>query len=267
MGNDSNWLKFFSQENVVLSRKSTMKRFTSLYRTSIGKKFIAAITGLVLFGFLIGHMTGNLKAFTGSTSDGVPHIDEYAHFLRIVGVPLVPEMAALWTARAVLLLSVVLHVVVVIQLSMSSAEARPIGYVRSKKTAASLPALYMMFSGLVILGFIIFHILHFTTGTIKIGTFEYGAVYSNLYSSFAKPVVAIGYVVVMGMLGFHLFHGVWSLFQTLGIDNPDRNRFLRMFAIVATVVIVVGFATVPLAFMFGALDAPVEYSPDLLSKH
>ena len=207
-----------------------MNRFKAFFTTTIGKKFIAALTGLVLFGFLLGHVAGNLKVFTGSTPDGVPHIDEYAHFLKIAGAPIFPEQFVLWGARLVLLASLIIHVVVVVQLAMLSQEARPVNYVKSKKQAASLSALYMMFSGLLILGFIIFHILHFTTGSIPIGDFEHGYVYSNLASSFGKWPVALGYILVMIVLGFHLNHGVWSLFQTLGLDNPDRNRFLRLLA-------------------------------------
>jgi succinate dehydrogenase / fumarate reductase cytochrome b subunit len=207
-----------------------MNRLKALYASTIGKKFVAAITGLILLGFLLGHVAGNLKVFTGATAEGVPHIDEYGHFLRVAGEPMIPAGAVLWGARFVLLASVILHVLVVVQLAMLSAEARPMNYVKSKKRAASLPALWMMFSGLLILFFIIFHILHFTTGTIQLGTFEHGYIYNNLESSFTKPIVAGAYVLVMIVLGFHLNHGVWSMFQTLGLDNPDRNKFLRMLA-------------------------------------
>ncbi len=244
-----------------------MNRIATLYQSTIGKKFVAAVTGLILFGFLVGHVAGNLKVFTGSGENNVPHIDEYGQFLKELGEPILPYMVGLWIARAVLLGSVVLHVVVVVQLAMLSSEARPVNYVKSKKSAASLPALWMMFSGLVILGFVIFHILHFTTGTIRIGEFEHGYVYSNLWNSFSKWPVALGYVFVMVVIGFHLFHGVWSLFQTLGLDNPDRNKSLRAFALIATVVLVVGFSSVPLAFMFGLLPEPVEYVHSLLTSH
>ena len=244
-----------------------MNRVQSLYASTIGKKFIAAITGLVLLGFLIGHVAGNLKVFTGVTSDGVPHIDEYGHFLRVAGEPLVPEMFVLWAARIVLLASLFLHVVVVAQLALLSSEARPVNYVRSKKRASTLPALWMMFSGLLILAFIIFHILHFTTGTIRLGEFEYGYIYNNLHSSFGMWPVAMGYVLVMIVLGFHLQHGAWSLFQTLGWDNPDRNKMLRVAATLITVLIVVGFAAVPLAFMSGQMPPIVTYAHELLTGH
>ena len=244
-----------------------MNRIQSLYASTIGKKFIAAITGLILFGFLLGHVAGNLKVFTGASDNGVPHIDEYGQFLKVAGEPLLPEMFALWGARLVLLTSLILHVLVVSQLALLSAEARPINYVRSTKRAATLPALWMMFSGLLILGFIIFHVLHFTTGTIQLGEFEHGFIYNNLSNSFAKWPVALGYALVMIVLGFHLNHGVWSLFQTLGLDNPDRNRFLRMAATGISVAIVIGFIAVPLAFMSGQMPAVVTYAHELLTGH
>lgn len=246
-----------------------MNRLTSLYRSSIGKKFIAAVTGLILFGFLVGHVAGNLKVFTGADADGVPHIDSYGAFLRIVGEPFLPAMFGLWIARSVLLVSLILHVAVVIQLSWQSKKARPIGYVRSKKSAASLPAMYMMFSGSVILFFIVFHILHFTAGALPfLGDFEHGQVYNNLANSFANPVVGILYIFFMVVLAFHLYHGVWSLFQTLGLDNPDRNKALRMFALVASIGIAAGLASIPIAYMLGAVPAEsYEYSHKLLENH
>ena len=244
-----------------------MTRLTSLYKSTIGKKFIAAVTGLILFGFLIGHVAGNLKVFTGTSANGVPHIDEYGQFLKVMGEPILPYMAGLWVARVVLLVSLILHMIVVIQLALYSAEARPINYVKSKRAVATLPALWMLFSGILVLGFIVFHILHFTTGTIQLGEFEHGYIYNNLSNSFTKWPVAIGYSVVMVVLGFHLFHGVWSMFQTFGIDNPDRNRGLRLFAMVATAALVIGFAAVPVAFLLGFMDPPVDYLHTLLSSH
>lgn len=241
-----------------------MKRLRLLYRTSIGKKFIAAVTGLVLFGFLIGHMAGNLKVFTGSTSAGVPHIDEYGHALRELGSPLVPEGLVLWSARAILLISLIAHVIVVIQLAQQSSGARPVRYVKSNTRQASLAAKWMMFSGLLILAFVIFHILHFTTGTIRLGQFEHGYIYNNLQSSFTKLPVAAIYIAMMIVVAFHLFHGVWSLFQTLGLDNPDRNRALRVFAIASTLVISIGFVLVPVSFILGVMPDPVEYAAELL---
>ena len=245
-----------------------MSRFATLYQSLLGKKVIAAITGLILFGFLIGHVTGNLKVFTGATDAGVPHIDEYAHFLRVAGTPLLPAEAVLWGARVVLLISVVLHMTVVIQLAMHSAEARPRDYVKKKRKMASFSALYMMFSGLLIAFFVVFHILHFTTGTIVIGEFEHGYVYNNLQSSFSAAhwYIPAFYIVTMIVIGFHLNHGVWSLFQTLGWDNPDRNKALRAGATIVTVLIVLGFIAVPLSFLSDQMPVYETYAQDLL-KH
>ena len=120
-----------------------MNRLAAIYSSNLGKKVIAAVTGLILFGFIAGHVAGNLKVFTGSTPDGLPHIDEHAHFLREVGVPLVPQNMVIWSARIVLLISVILHIAVVVQLAMQSSEARPIGYVKTKRKMASPAALYL----------------------------------------------------------------------------------------------------------------------------
>ena len=242
------------------------KRVFNLYNSIIGKKVIAAVTGLILFGFLIGHVAGNLKVFTPNNSQDVPAIDVYGHHLRVIGEPMVPKEGVLWVARLVLLASVVLHIVVVIQLSMQSNESRPIGYVKTNRKMASLPALYMMFSGLLIAFFIVFHILHLTAGVIEFDKFSHGRVYENLYNSFNSDYwyVAAFYIVTMVVIGFHLNHGVWSLFQTLGIDNPDRNQMLRIGSTVFTILLIAGFIAVPLAFLSNVLPEPPSYPADAL---
>ena len=240
-----------------------MSRISRLYSSTIGKKFIAAITGIVLLLFLIGHVAGNLKAFAGVGSNGVVAIDEYGEFLRTAGHPIIPDYAALWTARIVLLGCVVLHIIVVVQLALLSTAARPIKYARSEKVASSWPARMMMISGLLVLAFIVFHILHFTTGTIRLGEFEEGKIFSNLANSFSIWPVAVGDTLMMIVLGFHLYHGIWSLFQTLGLDNPDRNRMLRTLAVVLTVGIVVGFISVPISFMAGLVPDAASGAAEL----
>lgn len=251
-----------------------MNRILNLYNSVIGKKVIAAITGLILFGFLIGHVAGNLKVFSGhsemvsgSETAEVPAIDIYGHHLRIMGEPMVPKEGILWVARLVLLVSVVLHIVVVIQLAMQSNESRPVGYVKTNRKMASLPALYMMFSGLLIAFFIVFHILHLTSGLIVFEKFSHGRVYENLYYSFSSDYwyVAAFYIVTMVAIGFHLNHGVWSLFQTLGLDNPDRNKMLRIGSTVLTILIVAGFIAVPLAFLSNVLPEAPSYPAEMLN--
>ena len=245
-----------------------MKRLKLLFASSIGKKFIAALTGLVMFGFLVGHAAGHMKIFTGADADGVPHIDQYGQFLKDFGAPALPPMFALWGARLFLLGSVVLHVVSVILLSDQNKRARPVDYVKKKRAAASPAALYMMVTGSLILIFIVLHILHFTTGNLELlGKHDHGYVYRNMTNTFGNPLVAIAYVVMMVIIGVHLYHGVWSLFQTLGLDNPDRNKALRAFAILFAIGVTATFCLVPLSFMFHALPEPVDYPHELLTNH
>ena len=245
-----------------------MKRLKLLFASSIGKKFIAAITGLIMFGFLVGHAAGHMKIFTGADAAGVPHIDHYGQFLKDFGAPALPPMLALWGARMFLLGAVVLHVVTVILLSDQNKKARPVGYVVKKRSAASPAALYMMFTGTAILAFIVLHILHFTSGSLPLlGKHTHGAVYGNMMNSFSIWWVALAYVIMMVVIGFHLYHGVWSLFQTLGLDNPDRNMYLRAFAILFALVLTVMFSIIPLSFLSGQMPEAIEYSHDLLSTH
>ena len=246
-----------------------MQRFTRIYSSVIGKKYIAAVTGLILFGFLIGHIAGNLKVFIADV-DGVPDIDIYGAYLKQIGVPMMPPEAVIWIARSVLLVSLILHVVTVIQLAMLSNAARPVKYVRQRSRSASLAAKYMMYSGVFMLLFIVMHLLHFTVGALPegvFGDFEHGKLYSNIYNSFTIAPVAILYVVAMAVIGFHLFHGVWSLFQTLGLDNPDRNKMLRLLATIFAIGLFIGFSSIPLAFMLGFMDVAPTYDASKLPGH
>ena len=245
-----------------------MKRLKLLFASSIGKKFIAAITGLIMFGFLVGHAAGHMKIFTGFDSAGIPHIDQYGQFLKDFGAPALPPMFALWGARLFLLGAVVLHVVTVILLSDQNKKARPVGYIKTKRSAASPAALYMMVTGTAILAFIVLHILHFTTGNLPmLGGHSHGAVYENMTNSFSLWWVSLAYIIMMVVIGFHLYHGVWSLFQTLGLDNPDRNMYLRAFAVIFAIGVSATFILVPVAFMSGQMPEPVPYDHDLLSNH
>jgi len=242
-----------------------MSRLVQLYRSTIGKKFVVAITGIVLFGFVVMHMAGNLKAFTGNASDGVPHVDIYAHFLRTMGEPMLPYAVALWIVRIILLISLILHVVTVLDLVAINRAARNVGYAGHDYDQSTWPARMMMFSGILLLIFVIFHILQFTTGTINVTPIIEGKVYANLYHAFHKWFFALIYVVAMALLAVHLYHGAWSLFQTIGIDNPDRNRGLRMFAAVAAAILFIGFSSVPVLFYMNAMPDPPAAEP--MAKH
>ena len=148
-----------------------MSRIAQIYHSTLGKKAVVAVTGVILFGFVVLHMLGNLKTFTGNAEDGTPHIDIYARFLRTMGEPLLPGGFALWTTRIILLVALVLHVVVVIQLSVRNRASRPARYDRHVQVESTWPARTMLVSGLLLLVFVVVHILQFTTGTIDITPF------------------------------------------------------------------------------------------------
>ncbi len=234
-----------------------MKRVTRFFASTLGQKAMVAVTGVILFGFVIMHMLGNLKAFTGDDADGVPHIDTYAHFLRTMGEPMLPYGVALWIVRIILAGALVLHVATAIHLARLNRTARPIRYHhRPVAVTSTVAAKTMLASGILLLLFIVVHILQFTTGTIQITPIEPHTVYANLYHAFDVWFIAVFYVIAMGLLGLHLYHGAWSLFQSLGIDNPDRNRGLRLAAVAAAVILAVGFSAVPLLFVIGVMPSP-----------
>ena len=228
------------------------------YQSTLGKKAVVAVTGAILIGYLLAHVAGNLKVFLPDPEPGIRDIDVYAAFLRSAGEPIFPHNGVLWTVRLVLLTALVLHVVFVVQLSVASRAARPVRYTEQRHVRATRPAKWMMFTGLLLLGFIIFHLLHFTTGTIDPANFEEGRVYGNLYFAFTRWPFVVVYVVAVGLVTLHLYHGAWSMFQTLGLDDPDRNRALRWFATIISVVVFVGFVIVPISVVVGALDPPTE---------
>ena len=227
-------------------------------KSTLGKKAVVAVTGAILVGYLVGHLAGNLKVFLPDPEPGVRDIDVYAEFLRSVGEPILPHGGALWTVRLILIVAFVLHVVFVVQLSLASRAARPDRYENQRLVRGTLTAKWMMLTGVLLLGFVVFHLLHFTTGTIDPANFEQGRVYANVYSAFLRWPFVVLYVGAVGLVSLHLHHGAWSMFQTLGLDSPDRNRALRWFATIISVGLFVGFVVVPISVAVGALDPPTE---------
>jgi succinate dehydrogenase / fumarate reductase, cytochrome b subunit len=220
-----------------------------VWRSSIGKKVIVAITGFVLVLYVIAHALGNLKAFQGG--DGTA-INDYAAWLRDVGEPVIPHEGVLWAVRVVLLACFVIHIVAVIQLAARNRAARPAGY-PAPRLVRSFSSRTMLWGGLFLLAFVVFHVLHLTTGTIDPGNFAEGAVFHNLEEAFENPLFLVIYVAAATVLGFHLYHGVWSTIQTGGWDRPNRNRTFRHLSTFTAVAVGVGFACVPLAFAVGIL--------------
>src|SRR5919107_4676931 len=196
----------------------------TLYRSTIGKKMIMAVTGLVLVVFVIGHMAGNLQQFLGPE-----RMNAYAAFLKSTG-------ELLWLVRLGLLVATVLHVLMAYQLTMIKRAARPIDYDTRDPQVSTLASRSMRWGGVLLLVFIVFHILHFTTGTVfpfastpdaRYPAFSHTDVYGNVVSAFRNPWVSLFYVVAMLFLLLHLFHGAWSSVRTLGLSKPSRDPLHR----------------------------------------
>ena len=226
-----------------------MRWVLTLYRSTIGKKILMAVTGVILVGFVVGHMTGNLKAFSGPEK-----IDGYAEYLREVGAPLLGHSVLLWFVRVVLILAFIVHVTAALQLTRASRVARPDGYAKKMPLDASTYASRTMrWGGVLLFAFVIYHLLHFSVGTAH-PNFVHGGVYQNLNVAFQSGVVTAVYVVAMLTLGMHLYHGIWSAFQTLGVNHPTYNRYRRPIAIGLALITALGFAAVPIAFFSGFLS-------------
>jgi succinate dehydrogenase / fumarate reductase cytochrome b subunit len=230
----------------------TPGRIRALWATTIGKKYVVALTGVILALWLTLHMLGNLKVL-GGPGDGSPAVDHYAEWLRTAGEPVIPRNGLLWITRFVLLTAVVLHVLAITQLWRRNRKARPAGFRKPARQRRTLAARTMYLTGPVLLVFVVFHILHFTTRTIHPTPLVKGHVYANLDHAFSKWYFVVVYVGVVAMLGMHLWHALWGATQTAGLDNPDRNWFLRRFAAVATLIIAIGFAVPPILFLFNVL--------------
>jgi succinate dehydrogenase / fumarate reductase cytochrome b subunit len=206
------------------------------YRSTVGRKIVMALTGLILVGFVTAHMTGNLLMFKGPAA-----INAYSRFLHSAG-------ELLWAVRLVLLASLIFHVHSAWSLTRDARAARPESYAERKVQAATWSARTMRWGGVLLLAFVIFHLLHFTTGTLH-PDFDPHDVYSNVVIGFRVPAVVLFYVVAMAALALHLHHGVWSLFQTLGFNHPHLNPARRRLATFLAVVVSVGFASIPVAVM------------------
>jgi succinate dehydrogenase / fumarate reductase cytochrome b subunit len=210
----------------------------SFLATTIGKKVVMAATGMILFGFVTGHMLGNLQIYLGPEK-----LDAYAHFLQ-------SNLGLLWGARTVLLLCVILHITMAVQLASLKAKARPVAYQKKTNAGSTYASRTMLWSGPILLAFIIYHLLHFTIGSAH-PDFRQGSVYHNVVSGFQQPAPAIAYIVAMAMLGMHLYHGVWSMFQSVGVSHPRYTPMLKRFALLATVAIVAGNISIPISILLG----------------
>lgn len=219
------------------------------YRSAVGKKWVMALTGLVGVGFVVSHMVGNLKVYMGA--DDMNH---YGEFLRELLYPLVPRTVTLWLMRFGLIAAILLHLHSAYSLTVMNHRARATNYAGGRDyVAASFASRTMRWSGIIVGSFIVFHLLDLTAGTAN-PDFVRGDPYNNLVASFERPVVALFYVIANVLLGIHLFHGVWSMFQSLGANSPRFNTWRRRIAEAIALIIVVGNVSFPLAVTFGLLE-------------
>jgi succinate dehydrogenase cytochrome b subunit len=214
--------------------------FGRFWSSTIGKKVVMAVTGIVLVGYILAHVTANLLIFVGAAA-----IDAYAAKLRTVPI-------LLWGVRVLLLVSVVLHVVAATQLALGARAARPTPYHRFEPQTSSVASRTMRWGGVALLLFLVYHILHFTTGQAH-PDFIHLAPYHNVTTAFRVWWVAAIYIAAMFALAMHLYHGTWSMFQTLGIEHPRVNPARRRLATAIAVLVPLGFVTVPIAVLIGVI--------------
>jgi succinate dehydrogenase / fumarate reductase cytochrome b subunit len=219
-------------------------RAVRFYEAPLGKKAVMAVTGLILFGYVLGHMLGNLQIFAPDPQQ----INRYAAFLHSS-----TNFIPLWLIRAILFAAVVLHITASIQLTKLKSDARPIGYIKKVDVPASYAARTMMWSGPIIAAFVIFHILHLTAGAVlPVRETPFGPdVRYNIVSGFQHPAVSIFYIIAMILLCMHLYHGLWSMFQSLGWSHPRYTPKIKKGAAVFAILVAIGFVSVPLAVMTG----------------
>jgi succinate dehydrogenase / fumarate reductase cytochrome b subunit len=219
-----------------------------LWGTMVGKKIVMAITGIILVGFVIAHMVGNLKIFLGQEV-----IDAYAHFLREMGEPLLPYSTLLWIARIILLASAGLHIVAAIELTRMNWAARVHGYETKKPIAGTYASMSMRASGVILAIFIVYHLLHLTVGYVgfKPGEFQHLKIFDNVLAGFSVWYVSAFYVLSMAALCLHLDHGVWSMLQTLGLVDARSTSLLRIVSRGVAILVFAGFILVPVGVLAG----------------
>lgn len=216
-----------------------MNGLRGFWGSTIGKKVVMAVTGLIGVGFVIGHMLGNLQVFLGPGK-----FNAYAHFLRSLG-------ELLWVVRAVLVAAVVLHVVAAVQLSRRRWVARPVAYKQgSQHEVSTLASRTIRWGGALLLLFIVFHILHFTTLDI-FRDYSPTDVYANVIRGFGVWWVVLLYVAAMAALGLHLYHGIWSSLRTLGASKASTDPLKRPVAATLAIVVWLGFTAIPIAIFAG----------------
>ncbi|HEY9141563.1 MAG TPA: succinate dehydrogenase cytochrome b subunit [Bryobacteraceae bacterium] len=222
-------------------------RAVRFYEAPIGKKAVMAITGVMLVGYVFAHLLGNLQIYSSDPEQ----INRYAAFLHNPS-----NAAALWAARSVLFVAVVLHIIAAVQLWLQNLAARPVGYVKKADVPTSYAARTMIWSGPIVGAFVIFHVLHLTVGAV-VPLHELGPnmpdVRYNVINGFSNPWISGFYILAMILLCLHLYHGMWSMFQSLGISHPRYTPVIKKAAAVLAVALAVGNCSIPIAVLTGLL--------------
>jgi succinate dehydrogenase / fumarate reductase cytochrome b subunit len=209
------------------------------FASTVGKKIVMAVSGLIMVGFVILHMAGNLQIF-----EGAEKLNTYSAFLHG------PANELLWVVRVVLLISVFAHIISAYQLTMLDRAARPVPYAKRELQAATIGSRTMRVGGVLLAIFIVLHILHFTTLTLQPAPLVPGDVYANAIASFQIWWVTLAYVIAMIFLGLHLYHGLWSSVRTLGFERGRLDPFKRPVAMALAIILWAGFTLVPVAVFF-----------------
>ncbi|HUI53898.1 MAG TPA: succinate dehydrogenase cytochrome b subunit [Bryobacteraceae bacterium] len=224
-----------------------VSRAVRFYEAPIGKKAVMAITGVMLVGYVVAHMLGNLQIYSANREQ----INTYAAFLHNPSNALL-----LWGARTVLLAAVILHIVAAVQLWWQNRAARPVAYFKKDDVPASYAARTMIWSGPIVAAFVIFHVLHLTVGTVlplrEIAENQPDVRYNVIYG-FQNYWVSGFYIFAMILLCMHLYHGVWSMFQSMGFSHPRYTGKLKKGSAILAILIAVGNCSIPIAVMAGLL--------------
>jgi succinate dehydrogenase / fumarate reductase cytochrome b subunit len=218
---------------------------STLYRSTIGKKIVMAVSGLLMLAFVVVHMAGNLKIYFGEQE-----FDSYAHWLRTIGEPIVHETWFLWIQRTVLLIALVAHIWAAASLSKADLKARPVAYQHRRRGGYATST--MRWGGVILLLFIIYHILDLTMGVANPGADDVGP-YGRVVADFNVWYITLAYVVAMGALCLHIAHGLWSAANTLGV-NAATTAAYRTVALTVAIAITLGFLLVPFGVVFGVLE-------------
>ena len=232
---------------VTVTTQSGQRRAPKAAKTSsVFKKVVMAVSGIILVLYLIAHMIGNLKAFAGADE-----FNHYSEWLRTIGNPALPGATALWIIRLVLLAAVAAHIWAAVSLWKQAKRARPQGYVTKKANAQSYASRTMRWGGVIIAAFVIWHLLDLTWGTVNS---DDSSPYGRVIASFSNPVSTIFYAIAVILVGMHLRHGIWSATQTLGQSNRRREVTVNYAATAIATVLTLGFLLVPFSVLFGLID-------------